>query len=185
MSLARGGGRGVRITIGALAAALLAALTSVARAQQSAADSAYRLFQEGERAAQAGTAEEVRRGIATLANAAAIFARAGEPSGEAAMWVHIGSAYLRLGRADSTITYARRALAQYARLTDPRGEAEALDRIAQAHQAMGQRDSALRTFLAEVSKRRQAADTAGEARALYDVADSSFQGGRADSAIPY
>ncbi|MFM6099744.1 MAG: tetratricopeptide repeat protein, partial [Dolichospermum sp.] len=118
-------------------------LGKIAQSSTATKDNAKRLFNEGMKLYQQGTADSLRQAIKKWEEALPLYRVVNDRGREATTLNNIGGVYSALGEKQKALDYYNQALPIYRAVGARRGEATALNNIGFVYDALGEKQKAL------------------------------------------
>jgi tetratricopeptide (TPR) repeat protein len=118
-------------------------LGKIAQSSTATRDNAERLFNEGMKLYQQGTADSLRQAIKKWEEALPLYRMVNDRRGEATTLNNIGFVYDDLGEKQKALDYYNQALPIRRAVGDRRGEAITLNNIGAVYNALGEKQKAL------------------------------------------
>jgi CHAT domain-containing protein/Tfp pilus assembly protein PilF len=146
---------------------------------------AERVFAEGERLLERGTAEALRQAPAKFEAALDLYRSLDDRSGEAASLDKIGGVYYLTSETQKALDAFNRALQLYQSLGDRSGEAAAFNNIGEAYFQISETQKALDHFDRALSFSHEASNRLTEWLALYNIGRVYYLQGDKQKALSY
>jgi len=130
---------------------------------------AERVFKEGKRLYQQGTAESLRQAITKWEEALPLWRSIGDRKWEATTLNNIGAVYNSLGEKQQALEFYKQALPLRRAVGDRRGEARTLNNIGLVYSDLGEKQQALEFYNQALPLTRAVGDRRGEATTLNNI----------------
>jgi tetratricopeptide (TPR) repeat protein len=139
------------------------------KSQLATSAAAKRLFDEGFKLYQQGTAESLRQAIGKWEEALKLYQQINDKKSEALILLGIGKVYDNLGEKQKALSYYNQALPWRRQVGDKHGEATTLNNIGGVYSNLGEKQKALSYYNQALPLRRQVGDKGGEAGTLNNI----------------
>ncbi|GGA35808.1 CHAT domain-containing tetratricopeptide repeat protein [Okeania sp. KiyG1] len=146
---------------------------------------AKKVFDEGMKLYEEGTAESRRGAIAKWEKALLLFRKTGNLRGEAVILTGIGSVYDLLGEKQKALNYYNQALPLYQQVGDRREEAVVLNNIGSVYDSLGEKQTALNYYNQALPLYQQVGDKGREATTLNNIGSVYNSLGEKQKALNY
>ena len=144
-------------------------LLKIAQSPAATKENAERVFDEGMKLYQQGSAESLRQAIQKSQEARLLYRAVGDRRGEATTLNNIGRVYSALGEKQKALDYYNEALPILRAVGDRGGEATTLNNIGRVYSALGEKQKALDFFNQALPILRAVGDRRGEATTLNNI----------------
>jgi CHAT domain-containing protein/predicted negative regulator of RcsB-dependent stress response len=139
------------------------------KSQQETSAAAERVFNEGFKLYQQGTAESLRQAIGKWEEALKLYRQINDKKWEAITFLSIGRVYSDLGEQQKALSYYDQALPLFRQVGDKSFEATTLTNIGGVYDNLGEKQKALSYYDQALPLRRQVEDKGGEAITLNNI----------------
>ena len=130
---------------------------------------ADRLFNQGVKLFQQGTAESLKQAIVVWEKALQLYQRAGNLKGQAAILFGLGRIHNLLGDKQTALDFYNQSLPLWRQVGDKAWEATTLNNIGLVYSDLGDKQTALDFYNQSLPLSRQVGDKAGEAATLNNI----------------
>jgi CHAT domain-containing protein/tetratricopeptide (TPR) repeat protein len=155
------------------------------KSQQETSAAAERLFDEGFKLYQQGTAESLRQAIGKWEQALKLYRQINDKKSEATILNNIGRVYSNLGDKQKALAYLDQALPLVRQVGNKRGEATTLNEIGTVYYSLGEKQKALTYYDQALPLDRQVGDKGGEATTLNNIGQLFSDLGEKQKALQY
>jgi tetratricopeptide (TPR) repeat protein len=139
------------------------------QSQQETSAAAKRLFDEGFKLYEQGTAESLRQAIGKWEEALKLYRQINDKKWEALTFLGIGRVYDDLGEKQKALSYYDQALPLLRQVEDKGGEASTLNNIGLVYSNLGEKQKALLYYNQALPLYRQVGNKGGEATTLNNI----------------
>jgi CHAT domain-containing protein/Tfp pilus assembly protein PilF len=160
-------------------------LGKIAQSSTATRDNAERLFNEGMKLYQQGTADSLRQAIKKWEEALPLYRMVNDRRGEAITLNNIGLVYDDLGEKQKALDYYNQALPIRRAVGDRGGEATTLNNIGGVYDALGEKQKALDFYNQALPILRAVGDRGGEATTLNNIGGVYDALGEKQKALDY
>ncbi len=144
-------------------------LLKIAQSSAATQENAVRVFDEGMKLYNQGSAESLRQAIQKWQEARLLYQAVGDRRGEATTLNNIGLVYSALGEKQKALDYYNQALPILRAVGDRRGEATTLNNIGGVYNDLGEKQKALDFYNQALPILRAVGDRGGEATTLNNI----------------
>ncbi|QEI42976.1 Regulatory protein AfsR [Dolichospermum sp. UHCC 0315A] len=144
-------------------------LGKIAQSSTAKTDNAERLFNEGMKLYQQGTADSLRQAIKKWEEALSLYRLLDDKKGQAISLNNIGEVYKDLGEKQKALKYFNEARLLYIAEGDKKGQASVLNNIGEVYSALGKKQDALKYYKEALHLSRAEGDKKREATSLNNI----------------
>ena len=160
-------------------------LGKIAQSSTAKTDNAERLFNEGMKLYQQGTADSLRQAIKKWEEALSLYRLLDDKKGQAISLNNIGEVYKDLGEKQKALKYFNEARLLYIAEGDKKGQASVLNNIGEVYSALGKKQDALKYYKEALHLSRAEGDKKREATSLNNIGGIYSALGKKQDALHY